>query len=216
MIRILLVDDHTLFRQPLAFMLEREPDLKVVAQAGTYRGALSLLGNDIDVAIVDFWLPDGEATQLARQIRRQSPETAVLMLTTRTDRPTMARCVEAGAAGVLNKSAGVADIIDAVRHLAAGEFLLDPMEMLELVRLATAEREQRQLARERLARLTSRERDVLSCLADGLNDRQIAERLSISNDTVRTHMVNLLGKLEVDSRLSALVFAVRHHALEID
>lgn len=214
MIRVLLVDDHASFRQPLAFMMERESDMKVVAQAGTLAEARQNLSG-VDVAVVDLDLPDGNGVDLVRELRVSNPRGMVMVLTASQERLQFARAIEAGAAGVLNKSTGIGDIIAAVRRLAQGEALLSPMEVIELLRLAGEQREQTREARDSLARLTKREREVLQALADGLNDKEIAERLKISTETARTHMVNILGKLGVDSRLQALVFAVRYGGIEI-
>ncbi len=214
MIRILLVDDHASFRQPLAFMIEREDDFTVVAQAGTLAEARRVL-KDVDVAVVDLDLPDGNGVDLVRELRAANPEGMVLVLTATTDRLQYARSVESGAAGVLNKSARISEIIDAVRRLSQGEQLLSPIQLIEMLRLVGEQREKNRDAQASLSRLTKREREVLQALTDGLNDREIADRLRISTETARTHMVNILGKLGVDSRLHALVFAVRHGAVKI-
>jgi len=214
MIRVAIVDDHAALRQPLAFMLEREPDITVVAEAGSLAEARGIR-EGVDILIVDVDLPDGSGIDLVRDLRDANFEGMVLVLTDRTNRAEVARAVEAGASGVLDKSAGVAQIIDAVRRLNAGEHLLPPPEMIELLRLASRLREREQHARAILSRLTPRELEVLQALGDGLNDKEIAVRLHISAETVRTHMVRILGKLGVDSRLRALVFAVRHGAVTI-
>jgi DNA-binding NarL/FixJ family response regulator len=214
-IRVLLVDDHASFRQPLTFMLEREPDITVVGQAGTLAEARGLL-QGIDVAVIDLALPDGNGLQLIKELHGSSPRCQVVVLTGGGDRVQYAEAVEAGAAGVLQKSVGIADIVDAVRRLHAGESLLSPQETIALLRLATQHREQVREALVAASRLTPREREVLQALAEGLNDKEIAQRLYISTETARTHMVNILAKLGVESRLQALIFAVRHGLVTID
>jgi DNA-binding NarL/FixJ family response regulator len=216
MIRILLVDDHASFRQPLAFMINRKPDLTVVAQAGSLAEARELLNDEIDIAVVDLVLPDGSGVSLVRELRTANPHSQVLVLTASMDRKELARAVEAGASGVLHKSARIDEIISAIRSLGAGEQLLSPRELVDLLRLAGQERERDRDAQLALGRLTPREREVLQALADGLNDREIGQRLHVSTETIRTHMVNILGKLGVESRLQALVFALRHGAVTID
>ena len=215
MIRILLVDDHASFRQPLAFMMEQEPDFTVVAQAGTLAEARRSL-EGVDVAVVDLDLPDGNGVDLVRELRRANPHGMVLILSGSTDRLQFARAVEAGASGVLNKSSGISEIIAAVRRLGGGEALLTPVETIEMLRFVSDQREQQRDAREILDRLTKREREVLQALAEGLGDKEIAQRLHISTETARTHMVNILGKLGVDSRLQALVFALRHGVVALN
>jgi len=213
-IRVLLVDDHASFRQPLAFMLEREPEITVVAQAGSLAEARAAL-EGVDVAIVDLDLPDGNGVDLVRALRAANPNGMVLILSGSNDRALFARAVEEGASGVMNKSSRIAEIVEAVQRLGAGESLLSPREVIEMLRFAGRHREENQTAQQTLQRLTPREREVLQALADGLNDKEIAQRLHVSTETARTHMVNVLRKLDVDSRLQALVFAVRHGAVTI-
>lgn len=214
MIRVLLVDDHVSFRQPLAYMFDREPDLRVVGQAGTLAEARGHL-TDIDLAVVDLNLPDGSGLDFIGELRISNPGAMALVLTASSDKVEWGSAIEAGATGVLHKSSTISDIISAVRRLGAGEHLLSPREVSELLRLVGQQREQDRVAQQALARLTPREREVLQALADGLNDKEIALRLTISTETARSHMVNILGKLGVDSRLQALVFAVRHGAIKI-
>lgn len=216
MIRILLVDDHASFRQPLAFMLNREPDFTVVAQAGSLAEARGLLNEEIDVAVVDLVLPDGNGATLVRDLRTANSHSQVLVLTASVDRRDLARAVESGASGVMNKSARIEEIISAIRSLSSGEQLMSPRELVDLLRLAVQQREQNRDAELALGRLTPREREVLQALAEGLNDREIGQQLHVSTETVRTHMVNILGKLGVESRLQALVYALRHGAVTID
>jgi RNA polymerase sigma factor (sigma-70 family) len=214
MMRILLVDDHTAFRQALAFVLEREQDVASIKQAGSVAEA-SLLLSDVDVAVVDIDLPDGSGVQIINALRARQPHVKVLVLTGSANRRDMAQAVEAGAAGMMHKSANIVEIVDGVRRLNEGEFLIDPRDLVDLLRMARQEREQERDAQDALARLTPREREVLQALADGLTDKQIAQRLLISVETARTHIVNILAKLKVDSRLKALVFAARYGAVKL-
>ena len=137
------------------------------------------------------------------------------MLTASSDRAEVARAVEAGAAGVLHKSAGMDELMDAVRRLMAGETLLPLEEVVELLRFAGSRREEEYEANQAIAQLTSREKEVLQALAEGLDSREIAERLHINVKTETNHMTSILNKLELHSRLQALVFAVRHGVVEI-
>ena len=215
MIRLLLIDDHAAFRQPLAFMLDREPDLSVVGQAGSVAEARQVT-TKFDVAVVDLTFPDGSGVDLVRSLRSSNPSGSVVMLTASQDHSARAMAVEAGAAGLLHKSASLAEIIDAVRKLGAGEQLLDLEETIVLLRLAGQQRERDRAAQQAIAQLTPREREVLATLTDGMTDREIGQCLNISAETVRTHMVNILHKLGVESRLQALVFAARHGAVKIE
>ncbi len=209
--RILLVEDHASFRQTLAFIFDQEPEFEVVAQAGSLAEARrDALGLRADLGVIDLSLPDGEGVELIRELREANREFAALILTASLDKAEHARAVEAGAAGVLHKSADVDEILDATRRLAAGETLLSPQELMELLRLAGRSREEEREARISIDQITPREREVLQKLAEGLSNKEIADGLHMSVDTERTHMMNILNKLGVHSRLQALLFAARH------
>ena len=218
--RVLLVEDHAIFRELFASVFEREPGFEVVGQAGSLTEARRLLGNlgeeGVDLALVDLRLPDGDGTDLICELRYRNPHGGALVLTASLDLGIYARAVAAGAAGVLHKSVSVEEVMDAVRRLAAGEPLLAPREVIELLRLAGQRREEEHEARRIADRLTPREREVLQALAEGPGDEEIAERLHLSVRTARTHMVNILAKLGVESRLQALIFALRHGIARLD
>lgn len=212
--RVVLVDDHATFREPLTFMFDREPDFAVVAQAGSVAEAREKL-EGIDLAVVDLNLPDGDGTELIKELRAVNPRGIVLVLTANDDREAHARAVEAGAAGVLHKSARVAEVVGASRRLLAGEPLLSTDDVIELLRLAGRGRERDRQAQRAIERLTPREMDVLRSLADGLSDNEISGRLHVGVGTVRNHLVSIFGKLGTNSRLQTLVFALRHGVVEI-
>lgn len=217
--RMMLIDDHTSFREPLAFMLSREPDLVVVSQAGSLTEAREQLGDvkfEADVAIIDLELPDGSGVEFIDELREIRPRTLALVLSAYSNRILLARAIEAGAAGVLHKSSRLEDIIDGVRRLRAGEQLLSQQEVIEAVRLISHQRREDREAELIIGKLTPREQEVLQALAEGLSDKEIAERLYIGIGTVRTHITSILAKLGVQSRLQALVFAVRHGLVNID
>ncbi len=213
--KVLLVDDHASFREMLCFVFEREPDFEVVAYAGSLAEAHGML-DGIDLAVVDLDLPDGDGTRLIDTLFSVNPHAVVLVLTASPDREAHARVVQAGAAGVLHKSARVKDIIDAARRLTAGESILSVNEVFELLRLATRLQERDSKSKRAIERLTPREREILGALADGLSDKQIAERLSIGVSTVGNHFMNIFKKLGVHSRLQALLFALRHGIVDVD
>ncbi len=214
--RLLLVEDHVSFRQTLALVFEGEPDFEVVAQAGSVAEARRVMGGrKADLGVVDLSLPDGEGIELIEELREANPLFTALVLTASLDKAEHARAVEAGAAGVLHKSADVDEILGATRRLATGETLLSPEELVELLRIAGQSREEEREARASIEQLTRREREVLYALAEGLSNKQIAERLHMSVDTERTHMMNILNKLGVHSRLQALLFAARHGLVDL-
>ena len=215
--RILLVEDHASFRQTLAILFEREPEFEVVGQAGTLTEARRVLRRvEVDMAVVDLSLPDGQGTELIEELGEEAgPNLAVLVLTASVDRADHARAVEAGAAGVLHKSAEVDEIIDAARGLAAGDSLLSHGEITDLLRLAVRDREHELQIKEAVERLTKREMEVLQALSEGLSNKEIAGLMHISVETERSHMMNILTKLGARSRLQALVVAARHGIVDI-
>ena len=213
---LLLVEDHASFRQTLAWVFDQEPEFEVVAQAGSLSEARRVMeGSEVDLGIIDLSLPDGEGVELIEDLREANPLFAALVLTASLDREDHARAVEAGAAGVLHKSADVDEILDATRRLAAGETLLSSEELVELLRLAGQSREEEREARANIEQLTPREMEVLKALGRGLSNKEIAQSLHMSVDTERTHMMNILSKLGVHSRLQALLFAARYGIIEL-
>jgi DNA-binding NarL/FixJ family response regulator len=215
--RILLVEDHASFRQTLAFMFGREGEFVVTGQAGSLEEARALLCKEpdgFDVAVVDLALPDGDGYGLIEELSVR-PGMTTLVLSASLEPARFARAVEAGASGVLHKSAAIGEIVDAVRRLRAGEALLSPVEVIEMLRMVSRKRQEEYEARRAIERLTPRERQVLEALGEGLDSKDIAQKLNITVETERTHMVNILGKLGVHSRLQALVFAARHGLVEI-
>jgi DNA-binding NarL/FixJ family response regulator len=215
-VRVLLVEDHAVFRELFASSFESEPGFEVVAQAGTLaeaRGALA--AEPVDVAVLDLRLPDGEGTDLIGGLREKNPYAAALILTASLDAGVYARAVAAGAAGVLHKSASVEEVMGAIRVLAAGEILISQEETIRLLRLADRERTQGREVRTAFEQLTPREWDVLRALAEGLGDKEIARRLGCGLGTVRGHGSKMLQKLGAQSRLQALVYTVRHGFVEI-
>ena len=168
-----------------------------------------------DVAIIDLALPDGYGGDLITELRETNPEAQALVLTASPDRAEIARAVESGAGGVLSKAAPLEEVVTDVRRLRAGETLLPPEDAMELLRFAGRKRERERLDRRALATLTARERQVLQALADGLDSHQIADRLHIAIRTEQNHVANILAKLNVHSRLQALVFALRYGIVEI-
>ena len=216
--RLLLVEDHVSFRQSLASALTAQSGFDLVAQVGSLAAAREVIndaGKEIDLAIFDLFLPDGTTTELIRDLHDASPHATVLMLTASLDREQYALAVEAGAAGVLHKSASVDSIVRALHRLEAGGTLLPPGEVVELLRLALRRRERSVEAKYRRELLTRRELEVLQLLAQGLDSKDIARRLNITAKTEHTHMMSVFNKLGVHSRLEALVSAVRHGLVEI-
>jgi DNA-binding NarL/FixJ family response regulator/signal transduction histidine kinase len=207
-VRVLLVEDHVAVREAIADILRREPGFAVTGEAGSLADAKQLL-DDVDVALVDLGLPDGYGGEVIRALRAANPSAQALVLTASLDREEIARAVEAGAAGVLNKTVQLDEVVGSIRRLRAGETLIPPDETVELLRFAGRQREQALDGRAIAARITAREREVLEGLAEGLDSQGIADRLHISVRTERNHVASILAKLGAHSRLEALVLSVR-------
>jgi PAS domain S-box-containing protein len=217
-IGILLVEDHSSFREAVASVLEQEPGFEVAGQAGSLTEARKMLENEaakVDVAILDLGLPDGYGTDLINELREKNPEAQALVLSASLDQDDLAQAVEAGAAGVLHKSVGMEEVVEATRRLQAGETLLPLEDVVDFLRFASVRKKREHEARQAIAQLTDREKEVLQALAEGLDGKEIAERLSISDKTERNHIANILAKLGVHSRLQALVFALRYDIVEL-
>jgi DNA-binding NarL/FixJ family response regulator len=171
--------------------------------------------DEVDVALVDLALPDGDGGDLIAVLRDADPKAHAIVLSASLDRSVVARAVERGAAGALSKASRLPDVIEAVRRVRAGETLLPLDEVVELLRFASRERERELLDRQAIESLTSRELEILQLIADGCDSRHAASRLHISVRTQRNHVANILGKLGVHSQLQALIFALRYQLVEL-
>ncbi|HEV7192317.1 MAG TPA: response regulator transcription factor [Jatrophihabitantaceae bacterium] len=209
-IKVFLLDDHEIVRRGLADLIEAEPGITVVGEAGTAAEALNRIpAVRPDVAILDARLPDGSGIDVCRDIRSSMPEVRCLILTSYDDNDAVFAAVMAGAAGYLLKEIRGSNLVDAIRQVADGKTLLDPgvTERL-LTRLRDGEPKD-----ERLASLTDREREILALIADGLTNRQIGERLFLAEKTVKNYVSGLLAKLGMERRTQAAVYGaeVRKH-----
>lgn len=202
-IRILVVDDHKMVAEAIATILGDEPDIEVVAIAGTVIDAQRLAQTRApDVVVMDYQLPDGDGAEAARRIRTERPATQIVMVTASGHDTVLASALDAGCAAFVTKDRAMEDVVDAVRAAHAGEATI-PADMLArlLPRLRSTSR--------RVGALTTREREVLGLLAEGLSNDEIAGRLVLSVSTVRNHVQSILRKLEARSRLEAVTIAVR-------
>ncbi|MFL5737416.1 MAG: response regulator [Actinomycetota bacterium] len=207
-IRVLLADEHSLFREAMRIALETAADMHVEAEAKNGDDAVAEAERTRpQLALIDSALKDVDGIQTTRMIRDGVPSCQVLVLSSEPDERTLARAIEAGANGYLTKAAPLSELLRAARAIADGETVI-PKEMLgPLLATLIGGRNQRERAFERVNRLTRREREVLSLLADGADNHAIAATLVISPQTARTHIQNVLTKLGVHSRLEAAAFA---------
>ncbi|MFD5719510.1 response regulator [Streptomyces sp. NPDC127036] len=207
-IRVFLLDDHEVVRRGLTDLLDAEPDISVVGDAGNVEHALAR-GPALrpDVAVLDVRLPDGDGISVCRELRSQMPELACLMLTSFDDEEALLDAIMAGAAGYVLKQIKGSDLVSAVRTVASGQSMLDPATTARLMsRLRADPAEEPALAPE-LASLSPRERDILALIGDGLTNREIGKKLYLSEKTVKNHISRLLAKLGVQRRVQAAVLA---------
>ncbi len=204
-IRVLVVDDHAVVREGLRAFLELQVGIEVVGEAADGEEALTAADRlRPDVVLLDLVMPRLDGVRALRALRERLPGARVIVLTSFLDDDKLLPALRAGAAGYLLKNAEPRELVRAVRVAHAGEALLDPVVAARLVEsLAAGEQD------EPLDRLTPREREVLVLIGHGFPNKQIAQRLDVSEKTVKTHVGRLLAKLGVDDRTQAAVLAVR-------
>jgi DNA-binding NarL/FixJ family response regulator len=204
-VRVLVVDDHTVVRKGLCALLATEPGLQVVGEAADGREAVVLASAlEPDVVLMDLEMPGMDGVEATRQVLAATRATRIVVLTSFAAEALLLPAVRAGATGYLLKSCRPEDLIRAVRLAADGGAVLDPSVAGSLLREVAGDA---RTAPTREA-LTDRERDVLRQLAHGRSNRQIADRLTVSESTVRTHVRHILAKLGLESRTQAAVYAL--------
>ncbi|WP_233644733.1 response regulator [Streptomyces sp. BSE6.1] len=208
-IRVFLLDDHEVVRRGVRDLLDDEPDITVVGEAGTVEQALVRVpALRPHVAVLDVRLPDGDGVGVCRELRSRMPELACLMLTSFDDEEALLDSIMAGAAGYVLKQIQGSDLVSAVRTVAAGQSLLDPSAATKLMARLRGE-QAREEAPEALPGLTDREREILALIGEGLTNRQIGQRLYLAEKTVKNHISRLLAKLGVERRIQAAVIATQ-------
>ena len=215
-IRILIADDHAFVREGTRRILEQEPDLEVVAEAGDGEETVKLACDlKPDVALVDVAMPRIDGIEATRRIKAQCPAVAVLVLSAYDDDQFVFGLLEAGAAGYLLKSVRGQEIVDAIRAVHAGESVLHPSVARKVLnRFAGVSGKPR--GRKSLDLLTEREMDVLKLVTKGLSNKDIAEGLCLSVRTVQGHLANIFNKLRVSSRTEAVVHALKEGWVTLD
>ena len=199
---VFLVDDHELVRRGVAEVLEADPGIRVVGEAGTVEQARGrILATQPDIALLDVRLPDGSGIDLCRDLRSTAPAVRCVMLTAYDDDEAMMAAVIADAAGYVLKDIRGSGLIECILRVASGRSALDPA----LVKMARERLRHGPGSDPRLARLNPREREVLSLIADGLTNRHIGERLVLTEKTVKNYVSSLLSKLGLQSRTQAAV-----------
>lgn len=208
-VRVFLLDDHEVVRRGVHDLLDAEPDLTVVGEAGTAEQALVRVpALRPQVAVLDVRLPDGDGVTVCRELRSSMPELACLMLTSFDDEEALLDAIMAGAAGYVLKQITGTDLVNAVRTVASGKSLLDPGATARVMaRLRGGGQEQQEEQPHGLSGLTDREREILGLVGEGLTNREIGKRLYLAEKTVKNNISRLLAKLGVERRVQAAVIA---------
>lgn len=208
-IRVLLADDHDLFRQGVRRLLDGHPDIEVVGEGRSGEESVRLVEELVpDIVLLDIAMPGLSGIDAARLIRTASPRTGIVMLTVHADEEFLFEAIKAGAMGYLLKDASPEELLRAIRLIHGGEGLLAPSMAAKVIREFARTREARDLA-EVLNPLTQREVQILQHVAEGLANKEIAHKLAISERTVKNHLSNIMEKLHVNSRTQAAVYALR-------
>lgn len=214
-IAVVLADEHALVREAVRTVLSAERDLEVVAEARDGAQAIDEVERvHPDVALLDADLPNGDGIRATAEIVQRFPSCRVLVISGSEDEDVLFEAVEAGAMGYLSKSSPIAELIAATRTVHRGEALIPPHLLPRLLRRLVRRGQDLDDAGRRFADLTRREREVLVLVAEGADNDTIAQRLVISPQTARTHVSNLLGKLDVHSRLEAAALVRRNGMFE--
>ena len=210
-IRVLLADEQALFREAVRVVLEAEVDISVVAEVRDGLQAVAAAERTgPDVALLDVNLPNCDGIRTTALLSTCSPGTQAIVLAPTQDLDLLVAALKAGASGFLTKESPLSGLIDATRTVRRGEIVVPPSMLKDLLQRLLRHRREQDDALRRLGRLTRREREVLALLADGADNDRMAQTLVVSPQTARTHIQNVLGKLEVHSRLEAAMFVTQN------
>jgi two-component system, NarL family, response regulator DevR len=212
-LRVMLVDDHEVVREGLRSLLEVEEDIEVVADAYSGKNAVDMARiHHPDIVVMDVRMPDGSGVEACREIKDFDPHTEVIMLTSFSDDEALFNSLMAGAAGFVLKQIRGRDLVDAIRKVGAGQSLLDPgvtKRVLERLRKAKFDDKD-----PKLSRLSPQEERILDMIGEGLTNREIAEKIRLSDKTVKNYVSTILQKLEVARRAEAASYVARARAEE--
>ncbi|MFF8386539.1 response regulator [Streptomyces kanasensis] len=209
-VRVFLLDDHEVVRRGVHDLLDAEPDLTVVGEAGTAEQALARVpALRPQVAVLDVRLPDGDGVSVCRELRSRMPDLACLMLTSFDDEEALLDAIMAGASGYVLKQITGTDLVTAVRTVASGQSMLDPGATARVMARLRGGAPRQQEEPQGLSGLTDREREILALVGEGLTNREIGKRLYLAEKTVKNNISRLLAKLGVERRVQAAVIATQ-------
>ena len=221
-VKILIVDDHALFRVGIRQILEREPDLEVVAEADDARTALdAAFATNPDVVLMDLTLPAPGGIETTQRVKRELPAAAIVVLATEEDEDALFESIKAGAAAFILKDIAPEDLVMIIRRVVAGEYLINDKVFSKPAVASRVLKEFRELAvygqeaAPIFAPLSPREVEILDNIAQGMTNKQVAYALSISEQTVKNHMSSILRKLSVNDRTQAVVYAMKQGWIRI-
>ena len=215
-IRVLVVDDHALFRRGLQMVLEQEPDIEVVGEAGSGQEAVEQAAETLpDIVLMDVRMPKGGGIDSCAAVHEAVPSAKIIMLTISDEEADLYDAIKAGAMGYLLKEISIEEVASAIRAVHGGQSLISPSMASKLLTEFAAMVKKDEQQQVPTPRLTPREMEVLKLVAKGLNNRDIAKELFISENTVKNHIRNILERLQLHSRMEAVVYAVREKLLEI-
>jgi DNA-binding NarL/FixJ family response regulator len=215
-IRVLVVDDQELFRRGLTMLLAIEPGIEVIGEAGDgVEGTTLATTAAPDVILLDIRMPKRSGIEACLAIKEAVPSAKIIMLTVSDEEADLYEAVKSGAAGYLLKDSSIEEVAQAVRVVADGQSLISPSMAVKLIdEFKQMSRPEREHVPGGL-RLTERELEVLRLVAKGMNNREIARQLYISENTVKNHVRNILEKLQLHSRMEAVMYAVREKLLDL-
>jgi two-component system response regulator DevR len=209
-LKLLIVDDHAIFREGLRALLDMEEDFTVIGEASSGKEALSMVADDPpDVILLDLHLPDGSGAEFCRHLLKITPQSRVLILSAYDDDQEVSAALISGASGYVLKTVGGERLADNIRSVYGGEVLLAPTVAAKVVRQLSRLKEDTGRQEEALEVLTPREREVFFLASRGLKNAEIADELYLSEKTIKTHLRNIYNKLNLASKAELRLFAVR-------
>ena len=211
MIKLTIVDDHALFREGLASIVKLEPDIEVAGMAGSVQEAIEVIrAVEPDVVLMDFTLPDGTGADATRKVLNEHPDCKIIFLTMSDHDDDLFAAIRSGAKGYLLKNLSPSKLVTTIRSVQQGESALSRTMTARLMEELSRTKEPEQQGDVALAKLTRREMDVLVELVAGITNREIAEKLYLSENTVKYHVHSILDKLNLSNRRAAAAFAKEH------